>query len=237
MIFWGTSWQNYTGDKVSGLTNFYDGMNNSNYGSTTDEYTATGGVTIIDSIASASALYDYSAAPTGAPATSTIASEVCKVLAANKITPPADGNGYYPVYIDQPRGSAGYCAWHSNTTCGGVHVAFAFFFKLDGDAGCDPQSTVSGESQGLAALANVSGHELSEARTDVDGTAWFDRQGNENADKCAWVFPNNYLTFSNGTQWKVQPNWSNNAYNSGTGAPNSKGQKGCIDGGGDLTSK
>ena len=47
-------------------------------------------------------------------------------------------NGYYPVYSDQKRGNAGYCAWHSYGTIRGVPVQVAFFFKLDGDPGCDP---------------------------------------------------------------------------------------------------
>src|SRR5712691_7700840 len=104
-------------------------------------------------------------------------------------------------------------------------------FKLDGDAGCDPQSTVAGESQGLAALANVSGHELSETLTDNHLNAWYDSNGSENADKCAWTFGTPFLTFSNGTQWKIQGNWSNNAFNLGIGYPNSSGQKACLDGG------
>src|SRR5436309_1646877 len=82
------------------------------------------------------------------------------------ITPDPNGNGYYPVYTDIKRGHANYCAWHSAGTCGGVPVQFAFFFNLDGDAGCDPQDTQTGHSQGLAALVNVTGHELSEARSD-----------------------------------------------------------------------
>ena len=56
-------------------------------------------------------------------------------------------------------------------------MQFGFFWDLDGDSGCDPQSTVAGVSQGLAALANVSGHELSEARTDPRSTGWYDDSG------------------------------------------------------------
>ena len=48
-------------------------------------------------------------------------------------------NGYYPVYSDQPRGNAGYCAWHSSGTINGIRVQFGFFFNLDGDPGCDPR--------------------------------------------------------------------------------------------------
>jgi hypothetical protein len=149
--------------------------------------------------------------------------------------PDSNGTGYYPVYTDVPRGHARYCAWHSYgtvTTPGGstVLVQFAFFFSLDGDPGCDPQSTIPSESQGLAALANVSAHELSEARTDPTAGGWYDSSGQENGDKCAWTFNVPYVTFSNKTQWKLQGEWSNNAYNTNTGYPNALGQDGCLDG-------
>jgi hypothetical protein len=85
-------------------------------------------------------------------------------------------------------------------------VGFAFFFKLDGDAGCDPPDTQTTHSQGLAALANVSAHELSEARTDpATPGGWYDSQGQEDGDKCAWTFSVPYVTI-----WKLQGEWSNN---------------------------
>ena len=92
-----------------------------------------------------------------------------------------------------------FCAWHSSGTCSGQRVEFAFFFfKLDGDAGCDPQDMQTTYSQGLAALANVSAHELSEARTDpATPGAWYDSQGQENGDKCARTFNVPYVTFPN----------------------------------------
>jgi len=139
-------------------------------------------------------------------------------------------NGYYAVYIDAPRAHAGYCAWHSAGSCGGVPIQFAFFFNLDGDPGCDPQSTISSQSQGLAALANVTGHELSEARNDPRLDAWYDSSGAENADKCSWTFGGPSVAFSNGTNWKIQGNWSNYAYDHNSGYPNRSGQNGCVDG-------
>jgi hypothetical protein len=36
--------------------------------------------------------------------------------------------------------------------------------------------------------------------------------------------------FSNGSQWKIQGEWSNAAYLAGTGYPNNSGQKGCLSG-------
>ena len=224
-IFWGTSWAGYTGDKMSGMDTWYQGFNGSNYAKTSDEYTGSNGQ-VGAATAHQGHLIDTSAA-SGGGNTSAILNEVCKEITS----PDPSGNGYYPVYVDLSRGSAGYCAYHSSGSCNGVRVQFAFFWNLDGDAGCDPQSTVSGQSQGLQALANVSGHELSEARTDpASPGAWYDSNGQENGDKCAWTFNVPMVTFSNGSQWKIQGEWSNAAYTAGTGYPNSSGQRGCLDG-------
>jgi hypothetical protein len=146
---------------------------------------------------------------------------------ANNVSNPT-ANGYYPVYSDQGRGHAGYCAWHSWGTINGTPIQFAFFFNLDGDPGCDPGGSSGGHSQGLAALGNVSGHELSEALTDPRGDGWYDNSGAENADKCAWTFGSSLVHFSNGSDWKIQGNWSNAVYTNG-GSYLGSGS-GCIDG-------
>ena len=224
-IFWGPSWTNsgFVGDKITGLDGWHSGFSNSNYAKTSDEYTGSNG-TVGPSLTYQGHTIDTTQAANGS-STSAVLAEVCKVIASPV------SNGYYPVYTDVKRGNAGYCAYHSYGTCGGKTVQFAFFFSLDGDAGCDPQDTSGLHSQGLAALANVSGHELSEARTDPDNPyAWYDKQGYENGDKCAWTFNVPLVTFSDGNQWKIQGEWSNAAYTAGTGYPNSKGQKGCLDG-------
>ena len=88
---------------------------------------------------------------------------------------------------------------------------------------------MSGESQGLAALANVTGHELSETRSDPNGNAWFDSSGEENGDKCAWTFGGSYVLFGS-TKWKIQGNWSNYDYDHNIGYANSSDEKGCADG-------
>lgn len=223
-IYWGPKWANssFVGDKITGLDSWHTGFSNSNYAKTSDEYTGTNGQ--VGPTTSNGGHFIDTTTASGGGSTSAILAEVCKVIPS----PVADG--YYPVYTDLPRGNAGYCAWHSYGSCGGTPVQFAFFWSLDGDPGCDPQDTTTGHSQGLAALANVSAHELSEARTDPRGGGWYDRSGAENGDKCAWTFNVPYVTFSNGTIWKVQGEWSNAAYNAGTGYPNSSGQNGCLDG-------
>lgn len=225
-IFWGTSWDSYSGDKITGMDSFYTGFGGSNYANTTTEYTDAAGTHVSPNSNYLGHLVDTSAA-SGGSRTSTILAEVCKMITS----PAADGNGYYAVYTDVPRGTAGYCAWHSAGTCGSVPVQFAFFFKLDGDAGCDPQDTTTTHSQGLAALANVSGHELAEAMTDpASPGAWYDGSGAENGDKCAWTFGAPTVTFLNGSIWKLQGEWSNAAFSALTGYPNSSGQRGCLSG-------
>jgi hypothetical protein len=227
-IFWGVSWGNsaFVGDKISGLQSFFTGVDASSYAATNGEYTDSTGLHVdTANVSLAATVIDTSAETANGQNTSPILAEVCA-----RISNPV-ANGYYPVYTDRRRGNARFCAWHSAGVCNGVDVQFAFFFDLAGDAGCDPQDTSGLHSQGLAALANVSGHEFSEMLTDPQLNAWFDANGAENSDKCAWTFGTPLLTFSNRTQWKVQGNWSNAAFNNNTGYPNSSAQNGCIDGG------
>ena len=223
-IYWGTSWgtPSFVGDKISGLDTWYTGYSNSNYAKTSDEYNGSNGQ-VGPNNSYGGYVIDTTAA-TGGNQVSPILAEVCKVVP----NPAADG--YYPVYTDIKRGNAGYCAWHSYGSCGGTPVQIAFFFDLDNDPGCDPQDTTTSHPQGLAALANVSAHELSEARTDPRNGGWYDSSGAENGDKCAWTFNVPSVTFTDGSNWKVQGEWSNAAYNAGTGYPNSSGQRGCLDG-------
>ncbi len=227
-VFWGTSWATYSGDKISGMDTFYAGWGGTPIARTNIEYTGTNG-TVGATSTYKGHIIDATTA-SGGGNTTTILNEVCKVVAANGITVDPAGNDYIAVYTDVPRGNAGYCAWHSAGSCGGKALQFAFFWKLDGDSGCDPADASGQHSQGLAAIANVSAHELSEAVTDpASPGAWYDAQGYENSDKCAWVFNTTSLqTFNNGSKWKVQGNWSNRAYTAGTSYANTSGQKGCL---------
>jgi hypothetical protein len=238
-IFWGTSWGTNPGDKITGIDSFYGGYSGSGYANTTTEFAGTVGIngikvppttTVPSTTTGLPHLLDGSPAAGGANS-SVILQEVAAALTNNGVAPPKDGSGYYPVYTDIPRGNAGYCAYHSSGTINSTRVQFAFFWKLDGDSGCDPKDTTTGNSEGLAALANVSGHELAEAMTDpATPGAWYDGSGNENGDKCAWTFGALPVTFSGGRSWKIQGEWSNNAYTGQTGYPNLSGQKGCLAG-------
>jgi hypothetical protein len=228
-IFWGSSWPTYTGDEISGLDKWYKYVGTtkngggSSYFATVNEYNDAAGQQVGTAITYQGHVVDGSSLPKRI-STSAVLAEVCKEV------PSPTTNAYYPVYVDRGRGNANYCAYHSWGTCNGKAIEFGFFFKLDGDPGCDPQSTVSGESQGLQAEANVAGHELSETRSDPKGNAWYDSSGAENGDKCAWTFGGPSVTFLDGTRWKIQGNWSNYDYDHRSGYANSSGEAGCADG-------
>ena len=219
-VFWGSQWSSssFKSDKITGLDTLYSHIGGTAYARTNGEYYDGNGNVNTSSISKGTDLSDTSATPSGAPSTSQVLAEVAKATGSKPVA-----GAYYPVYSDQPRGSAGYCAWHSSGTINGTQVEFGFFFNLDGDPGCDPQSPASlGHSQGLAALANVTGHELSEMLTDPQLNAWTDQRGDENADKCAWTWSGTVQI--GGQNWKIQGNWSNAAANAHTGYANG----GCI---------
>jgi hypothetical protein len=230
-IYWGTQWNtpSFAGDKIQGLDRFFSGINGSSYAATATEYSdSTGFIT-------ANSLYlghvvDATAAPSRALTTAGAVAEGCKVVNNNP-----DPNALYLIYTATGAGKVNYCAWHSWGNCpNGSRIQVAYMPNLDGIAGCDPQDTTTGNSQGLAALANVTAHELLETITDPRGTAWYDSSGSENGDKCAWSFPVSagnpagLSTLTNGSMWKLQMEWSNAAYTASTGFPNTAGQKGCI---------
>jgi hypothetical protein len=115
-----------------------------------------------------------------------------------------------------------FCGWHTHFAwSGGNDVKYAFVGNgsTQCPTSCIAQSTVSPNGNpGADGMANVVAHELSEATTDPDLSAWYDSKGNENADKCAWNFGAT-STLSTGAKYNVtllsglkvllQQNWVN----------------------------
>lgn len=91
-----------------------------------------------------------------------------------------------------------FCAYHSNFTSGGVDIKYASM-PYPGCGGCQWSGWTDAQN-----LDHFSSHETREAVTDPDGTAWYDRQGNEADDKCAWS-PSLFLVNGYGYQYE----WSN----------------------------
>jgi len=111
-----------------------------------------------------------------------------------------------------------YCGWHTHGTIDGSDIKYSFIGNPDRcPSACEAQPTGPNDNAGADGMASIISHELEEAVTDPDLNAWFDRQGQENADKCAWTFGST-STASNGSKYNmklgtrnflIQQNWVN----------------------------
>ncbi len=206
-ILWGPQFSNgsFPADLVPGLDQFYGGWSGSRYNGLNTEYgDGTGKITATSTYLGH--VFDGSTPPSGALSTSQAVAEGCAMSGQNP-----DPSALYIIYTPTFPSNVGYCAWHSWGNCSnGKAIQVAYEPNPSGVAGCDPGDATTGHSQMLASLVNTSAHELAETETDPRGTGWYDRQGNENADKCAWQF-STLVTLANGSVWKIQKNWSNAA--------------------------
>jgi len=136
---------------------------------------------------------------------------------------PHDSNGVYFVLtssdVNETSGfCTQYCGWHTHASIAGADIKFAFVGNPDRcPSACEAQGTGPNGNAGADGMASVIAHELEEAVTDPDLNAWYDRRGEENADKCAWTFGTT-STAGNGSQYNmtlgsrqflIQQNWVN----------------------------
>jgi hypothetical protein len=117
---------------------------------------------------------------------------------------PYDASGVYFVLtstnISESSGFCSrYCGWHTSGTSGGRTIRFSFVGNANRCLnGCAAQTTSPNSNAGVDGMVSVMAHELSEATTDPDLNAWFDSNGAENGDKCAWTFGHAQFQTSNG---------------------------------------
>ena len=146
---------------------------------------------------------------------------VAGAIASNAL--PLDSNGVYFVLtsadVNESSGfCTQYCGWHTHGTITGTDIKFAFVGNPDRcPSACAEQTTSPNGNTGADGMASIVSHELEEAVTDPDLNAWYDRRGQENADKCAWTFGNTttlksgakYNVTLGGTNYLIQQNWVN----------------------------
>ena len=134
---------------------------------------------------------------------------------------PKDSNAVYMVLtskdVNESSGFCSqYCGWHTSGTYSSTDIKYSFV----GDAArclssCASQSTSPNGNPGVDGMMSVVAHELEEAATDPDISAWYFASGNENADQCAWTFGTEYTTGNGskanmnigGHDWLIQQNW------------------------------
>ncbi len=107
-----------------------------------------------------------------------------------------------------------YCAYHGTASSGAIYANQPYVGSV---GGCDQGQYPNGSSNQADPTINVTSHEHNESITDPQLNAWYDSQGNENGDKCAWKFGT--VSGSNGSEYNqminshhyfLQMEWSNN---------------------------
>ena len=107
---------------------------------------------------------------------------------------PKDTNGVYFVLtssdVSESSGFCSkYCGWHTNGTISGLNIKYAFIGNANRCLrSCAAQSVGPNGNAGVDGMISVLAHELEETNTDPNGDAWYDSNGAEDADKCAWTF-------------------------------------------------
>ena len=221
-IFWGPTWSGSDRGVATSLTNFIDsnGSTDLGYGETHEfnvitQYYETGPVYITESHLglNSGALYDSSTPPTNV----TDADVQAEVLKMTNNSPRTDT--VYEVFLP----ASSYSSDGSYTSCGGPHLTYCAYHGNFSHGSYDvkyasmPYPSCGGcQSSGFSTMQNFEhfiSHETREAVTDPDGTAWWDRSGNEADDKCAWS-PTPFTdsstgTNQDGTAFAYQYEWSN----------------------------
>ena len=135
---------------------------------------------------------------------------------------PTDNTGVYLVLTSSNISESGFCTqfcgFHTKQTLNGKDIKWSFIGNVDKcPSGCEAQTTSPNGDSGADGMANVISHEVEEAISDPDLNAWFDANGEENADKCNFNFGAT-KTASNGSKfnqtfgghnWLLQQNWRN----------------------------
>jgi hypothetical protein len=108
-----------------------------------------------------------------------------------------------------------YCAYHGATNSGAIYANQPYTVSSTYPNSCDTHQYPNGSD--ADPTINVTSHEHNEAITDPHLNAWYDNQGAENGDKCAWTFgvvsgPNGaeYNQTINSHHYFLQREWSNN---------------------------
>jgi len=217
MIFWGSYFGSGAGASYAAeLQSFRNQFGTTGEYNTITQYSGEDPVSGFGNIAQANLaggsadFFDSSNPPTNVT-DALVQGEVQKYLQTHT----TDYNAIYEVFIpptsfssDGNQGSCGatggvtlaYCAYHFHYVDGaGKNVKYSI----------EPYPSCSGCSvSGFTAAQNqehFTCHETREAVTDALGNAWFDRQGNEADDKCAWT-PTPFIGTGG---FRYQYEWSN----------------------------
>ncbi len=151
--------------------------------------------------------------------------EITNAIAHNSSWSTGMGNEFFVFLGDGVSTCAGtscafsqFCAYHAHYALNGANVLYANMpYTGHNLSACGTQQYPNGDPAADSTI-NVTSHEANETVTDPLGNAWYDQQGNENGDKCAWNFgaaqgPTGarYNQVINGKTYFLQQEWSNHS--------------------------
>jgi Phosphate-induced protein 1 conserved region len=217
---------NWAGNNAATVLNaFANGIGGSAYYNINSTYTQTGGAAVTNSATFAGSTtvgYTYGTSLVDANIQSIVADAI------NSGAFPLDTNGVYFVLtsadVTETSGSSGFCTsfcgWHSNGTINGATIKYSFVGNPDRCiTSCAGQSTGPNGNAGADGMVSIVAHEFEETSTDPLGSSWYDLQGYENGDKCAWTWGTTstaangakYNITLGGLQMLIQQNWEKTA--------------------------
>jgi hypothetical protein len=198
-IYWGTP-ADFPGDLASGMAALLSGLSGSSYLGIATQYMRGAGV----STTYMGARSDTSMPPRQSPSVAALAAEVCKLY------PAPDPAGVYVVFTSNAP-HVNFCAWHAAATCNGVTFQLAYVPNQALLPACSPFTKVdlgcNAYSDGTVTSADSVAHEVMESITDAHIDAWYDKNGQEIADKCNYDYQS-CVALSTGS-WQIQSEWSN----------------------------
>jgi hypothetical protein len=156
--------------------------------------------------------FDSASAAPSSPSQSNLAAEAVRAAGHfGNTTSSSNASVQYVIATASGNNASGfgtsYCAWHSSTSSQYGNVAYTNLpYMTDAGPSCGANFNGLG---GTAGITIVAGHEMAETITDqFPNGGWLDRNGEENADKCAWSSATSMQSMG-GTSFPVQPLWSN----------------------------
>ena len=208
-IFWGPSWTGADAGLQASITSYIAAFGNSGEYNVITQYssTQTGHIQLTNLAGGDGAYNDTSAPPTNVT-DAALQAEVNAYLTTHTFDP----NAIYEVFLP----STSYSSDGTSTSCGGPKLAYCAYHGNFAGANGDtkyasmPYPGCGGcQSAGFTVAQNFEhfiSHETREAVTDPDLNAWYDRQGNEADDKCAWS-PTPFIDSATGFAYQYE--WSN----------------------------
>ena len=122
---------------------------------------------------------------------------------------PKDGNGIYLVLTSSDVAETSgfcsrYCGWHTYGTLSGTNIKYAFVGNANRCLNaCSIQTNSPNGNAGVDGMVSVIAHELEETNTDPNLNAWYDSNGAEDADKCAWTFGQGLMQLPSGAYYNM----------------------------------